>query len=409
MVQCDQVGGRGSCESITIFVFLVMLVTGTLYAAFGVNDYSGDGPNADVQFTLLRDPFSIPTLQLHQNACRYTMLNNMSVPIKIRARTCDGHQHGITCALEKRRKLLVLYMHTNSKEYSIETEYDNMRLFLANAVLAPNTTTKLYSSVDYVFTRISEEVDVPTIVAHPRHNVWFVHVAEKGTPCDLCAHGLVVKLLRINLLADYDSVLYMNSGARGPYIHSDEHWMDIVTMAGNPLLPLLPDGSVDHKYRPVTGASHLWIIQGFPGFMESWFVLAPRTAFGIITELWKEACADGFGHCIMEAEMKLRERVEGELGMSTYALCQGVLLDVASDITMIAKAFNNIWRTTVVDRWSEPCKCIFIKFGGSSFREKQLRAQYVDRVQKMQITHTLHSLAVLYTPVLVPPVEWILG
>lgn len=400
---CDHAASR---ESAAIFVYTMLLVSGTLYAAYRVNDYSTAGPNADLQFSLIGSPFDRPTLEVHQHACRYSNINNMSISAKWRHRTCRGHQHEIKCALNRRRKLLVLYMHTYSTGYNIKTEYDNMRLFLANAVLAPDTPTKLYSAVDYVFTRISEQVDAPTIISKPRANVWFVHVPEKTTPCDLCAHGVVVKLLGINLHTDYDSVVYMNSGARGPYIQCNEHWMDVVTMVGNPLLPLLPDGSIDEKYRPVTAGYHalLW-----GGNLESWFIMAPRPAFGIVTELWREACVSHFTDCIYHAEVPLRKRVESELSMSTYAMCQATLLNGAIDSASIESAFTSSWLTEkITGQWSEPCKCIFIKFGGSTFRNKGFRAEYVDRVHKMVMSQMPPSLSVLYSPTLVPPVEWLL-
>lgn len=377
-----------------------------LIGVFSVGTYRGPAAYADVQFSPVADAHNNRfTIDPKERACRYTSFNNLSVSSNLRARTCLGHQHDIKCDLDKKRKLLVLYMHTHSNGYSITTEYDNLRLFLAKAVLAASTPTKLYSSVDYVFTRISQEVTVPTLVARPRDNVWFVHAVEKSTPCDLCAHGVAVTLLGINLTADYDSVLYLNSGVRGPYVHSDtEHWMDVLTMAGNPVLPLQPDGSVDDRHRAVTGGYHSFL---WGGHLESWLVLAPRPAFGIVGELWAEACKGDFNHCINYAENQLRRRVEGELaGMATYATCQATLLNGASDTGAVLRLYNGEWLPEITRRWAEPCKCIFIKFGGSTFRNKEYRPEYVDRVQKMTIE--LPTIK-LYSPPLVEPVLWTLG
>ena len=397
---------EGDRDSMVAFGCVVVIVAMVLTGGILVNCYEDSAPNSDVQFSLVPDPFRVPHIGARQRECRYGKVNNMSVPSNIRARTCYGYKHEIECTLDKRRKLLVLYMHTNSKGYTISTEYDNMRIFLANAVLAPNVSTKLYSSVDYVFTRISDEVVVPTVVSRTRDNVWFVHVPQKGTPCDLCAHGIVVDLLGIDLLAEYDSVLYMNSGGRGPYTHCDEHWMDIVTMAGSPSLPLLPDGSIDAQYRPSIAVGYQWI---WGGYMESWFVMVPRPAFGIVKELWRNACAKGFSNCIHQAEMKLRDRIEGELNMPTYSTCQGTLMSAAVDYSSVSRAFTSSWRTRLTGRWAEPCKCIFIKFGGSTFRNRGFKPEYVDRVQKMTVSLVSPSLTSLYSPALVEPVQWLLG
>ena len=155
-------------------------------------------------------------------------------PVDAHRNTTCPPRPSIRCSRRVGRAL-VLYMLPSALRDSDMAEFTNLHFFLDYGVFGPTERTELFEGVDYVFHRMSKDVQQATLV-RSKDNVRLVYVPVG--PCDLCAHARVLHMLfganpAHSWKTPYSYFVLMNAGTRGPFQHAaDPHWIDVVAMSG---------------------------------------------------------------------------------------------------------------------------------------------------------------------------------
>jgi hypothetical protein len=286
-------------------------------------------------------------------------------------------------------RALVLYMlhgweKESEKSGSTVNEWTNFAFFLQFGMLSNGVSTELFDGVDYVFARTKHSASAVTTCSH-HDNVRFVWVPTG--PCDLCSHYRVLTWLGFdaqNVASwPYKSVIFMNSGVRGPFLHENSSsWIDIVSMAGQNYRSLLREN--DASFRTVHATAMSWEVKMHA---QSYFLAVPASALAIVHGIYgRGACGGSDEECVHLAEIPMATHlVDGDGGGLTRGLQEApfsvyiALQNFTYRRGMMRRAAERayIGRPGAVNpcfEYTDPCQGIFVKFGGRVWRDRKVHA-----------------------------------
>lgn len=264
------------------------------------------------------------------------------------------------------RALVIYMLHTRPNAHDMQPEMWNFDYFSRFGVFGANESTQLFSSVDYIFTRMRSPRPVDRVtVCSERENIRLVWVPDG--PCDLCAHHRVIEYLGgvEAVIQQYRYVVYMNAGTRGPFQHRDAPaWIDVMAVGeetewSEKTTPTAtgPTVSTDHMFRPPIGVH----VQGF-------MVGVTATLLRVVDPTLNRCTADK-GNCI----------IGGETAMGTAVInAGGWLRSMQRNITMHnnndVQTFRGM-QTANAPMIGDPsittmdvCMAMFVKHGGTFLR-----------------------------------------
>ena len=352
--------------------------------------------------------------------------------------------NGIPFGPRKRKgRALVLYMmHLWSGEHRL-AEWGNFGFFWEFGVLADGQETELFDGVDYVFYRISKSnTDVEMCSEHG--NVKFLWVPPG--PCDLCGHARVLRFLGYDNETSgidswpYKSVVFMNSGVRGPFLHKkSSSWVDLVSVGRTDDMTFateVEDGFGEGGPRTPNGRQQSFDLTDFTRFRTVWAVslnlggvggdshsslnLKPHAQSyflvipaGILAEYYARfdaSCGRGLVGFVFSSikdisarfeEMVITKRKEGcieKAEIRTLSIALENNFDVYFSLLQ-----TSIYNASGVDAWerlsqqrhlpistfnptvvyNDPCKALFVKFGGDVMKEGSLPKKTMKAVNRL--------------------------